>query len=143
MKTVARNKYMLIFLVLALCTVAIGLSSLTAGGIVGGPGGNRTYVSGNYLLEIDGVKCGFVKSFSGGAISAEVINEPVGPDHIVKKHIGQPKYEDITLQIGMSMSKNVYEWIASMMTMNYQRKNGAIIYADYNLNATKRNSTML
>jgi phage tail-like protein len=133
MKTVFRKKFTIAFLVVSLCLVVLGLNSMTAGGA-----DNRSYVSGNYMLELDGVKCGFVKSVSGGAISAEVINEPSGPDYFVKKHIGQPKYEDITLQIGMNMNKSVYEWIASIMTMNYQRKNGAIIYCDYNLNATKR-----
>lgn len=136
MRTVTRNKYALFILVIALCLAAIGINSLTAGGAV--TGGSRTYVAGKYMLEIDGVKCGFVNSFSGGNVSAEVIQEPVGPDHIVRKHIGQPKYEDITLQIGMNMSNPVYDWIAGMMTMNYQRKNGAIIACDYNYNATKR-----
>ena len=38
----------------------------------------RSYVSGNYFLALDGVKCGFVKSVDGGGITAEVINEPAG-----------------------------------------------------------------
>jgi phage tail-like protein len=95
----------------------------------------RSYVSGNFFFQIDGVKCGFIKSVDGGAISAEVINEPVGPMYFVKKHIGQPKYEDFTLQIGFSMSKAVYDWIAASWQMNYQRKNGAIIACDYKLDA--------
>jgi phage tail-like protein len=95
----------------------------------------RSYVSGNFFFTIDGVKCGFIKSCDGGAITAEVINEPVGPMYFVKKHIGTPKYEDFTLQIGFSMSKAVYDWIAASWQMNYQRKNGAIVACDYKLDA--------
>lgn len=94
---------------------------------------NRSYVSGKFFMEIDGVKVGFLKSVDGGGITAEVINEPAGPSYYVRKHIGQPKYEDFTIQIGFSMSKAVYEWIASSWTMNYQRKNGMITALDYNM----------
>lgn len=96
---------------------------------------DRSYVAGNFMFELQGVKCGFIKSVEGGAISAEVINESVGPDYFVKKHIGQPKYEDFTMQIGFSMTKAVYEWIQASWKQNYMRKDGAIIAADFNLNA--------
>src|SRR5688572_26710063 len=96
---------------------------------------DRAYVAGNFFFAMDGIKCGFVKSVDGGAITAEVISEPSGPNYFVKKHIGTPKYEDFTLQIGFSMSKAVYDWIAASWAMNYQRKNGAIIACDYKLDA--------
>jgi len=95
--------------------------------------GERSYVSGNYFLNLDGVKCGFVKAIGGGAITAEVINEPAGPNYFVKKHIGQPKYEDYTLQVGFSMSDAIYEWIRQSWNMNYQRKDGSIVALDYTL----------
>lgn len=101
-------------------------------------GADRSYVSGNFMFELDGVKCGFIKSIDGGGITAEVINEPSGPNYYVKKHIGQPKYEDITMQIGFSMTKAVYEWIQSSWQMNYQRKNGAIVACDHKLDAKSR-----
>ncbi|HWI62853.1 MAG TPA: phage tail protein [Symbiobacteriaceae bacterium] len=100
--------------------------------IMMGPASARTYVGGNNILEIDGVQTGFVKSVAGGHTYAEVINEAAGPDYFVRKHIGQPKYEDFTLQIGFSMTKAVYDWIGASWKMNYQRKNGAIVLADYN-----------
>jgi len=95
----------------------------------------RSYVSGNFFFQMDGVKCGFVKSVDGGTITAEVINEPAGPQYFVKKHIGTPKYEDFTMQIGFSMSKAIYDWIQASWAMNYQRKNGAIVACDYKLDA--------
>src|SRR5687767_12656148 len=60
----------------------------------------RSYVAGNYFLNLAGLKTGFVKSVEGGGIFAEVIQEPTGPSYYVKKHIGTPKYENFTLQLG-------------------------------------------
>jgi hypothetical protein len=93
----------------------------------------RTYVSGNFYLNLAGVPCGYVKSMEGGSISAEVINEPAGPSYYVKKHIGQPKYEEISVQVGFSMTKSMYEWIKQSWEMNYQRKDGSMIILDGNL----------
>ncbi|MGZ4354398.1 MAG: phage tail protein [Gaiellaceae bacterium] len=97
--------------------------------------GVRSYAVENFMLTLDGVQCGFVKSVGGGDVSAEVIQEPVGPSYFVKKHIGQPKYEDFTAQIGFGMAQAVYDWIAASWKMNYQRKDGSIVAADYTLKA--------
>lgn len=109
--------------------VVLALSS----SLLGMPDPQRSYVSGNFALTLDGVKCGFLKSVDGGAISAEVIQEPAGPSYFVKKHIGQPKYEDLTVQVGFSMSKPLYDWIAQSWKMNYTRKNGSIVAMDQSL----------
>jgi len=93
----------------------------------------RSYVSGNFFFDLNGIKCGFVKSIDGGAVTAEVISEPAGPSYFVKKHIGTPKYEEITMQIGFSMSKAIYEWVRQSWSMNYERKDGAITALDYKL----------
>jgi hypothetical protein len=95
----------------------------------------RSYVSGNFFLTLNGVKCGFIKSVDGGGISAEVINEPARPVYFTKKHIGQPKYEAFEMQVGFSMTKAVYEWISQTWSWNIPRVSGSIISADYNLNA--------
>lgn len=95
----------------------------------------RSYVAGNFYFELDGIKCGFIKSIDGGGVTADVIEEKVGPSYFTKKHIGQPKYEDFTMMIGLSMSKAIYEWIESSWKMNYQRKNGRIIACDHKLDA--------
>lgn len=98
----------------------------------------RTYVSGNYMLELDGVKAGFVKAFDGGVISADVINEPVGQDRVQRKHLGKPKFGEITLFIGTSMSKGVYDWISQALKRQPIRKNGAIVALDHSLAEKQR-----
>jgi hypothetical protein len=107
------------------------LSSLGAPAV----GKDRSYVSGNYMMTLDGKNVGFVKSVDGGVISAEVITEPAGSNYFVKKHIGQPKYEEFAAQVGFGMAKPVYEWIANSWTMKHERKNGSFITADFNLQA--------
>jgi phage tail-like protein len=98
-----------------------------------GAGKDRSYVSGNFSLTLDGANGGFLKNVEGGAISAEVINEPAGPSYFVKKHIGQPKYEEFTVQMGFSMSKVSYEWIRQSWAMKPQRMNGSIVAMDFKL----------
>ncbi len=68
---------------------------------------DRTYVSGRFALDLQGGFAGFVKSVDGGAIKANVISEPAGPDNIVHKHIGQPEYDAISIQLGLSSSPAV------------------------------------
>lgn len=90
---------------------------------------NRSFAAGSFALELGGAKCGFAKSFRGGGAVAEVISESVGSDYFVKKHIGQPKYEDIELQIGLGMANAVYDWIAASWQQQYMRKDGAVVMA--------------
>jgi hypothetical protein len=95
----------------------------------------RSYVAGTFQLKLDGVESGFVKSVDGGAITADVINETAGPTPYVKKHIGPPRYESFSIEIGLWMARAVYEWIQASLKMNYQRKNGSIVAYDSNLEA--------
>ncbi|HET7700516.1 MAG TPA: phage tail protein [Candidatus Limnocylindria bacterium] len=95
------------------------------------PADARTFVGGRFFFNLDGVKCGFLKSVEGGNTYADVVTQQVGATGFAKKHIGQPKYEDLTLQIGFSMSKAVYDWISATWNMNYMRKSGSIQAADY------------
>src|SRR5262245_47013316 len=95
----------------------------------------RSYVAGTFQLKLDGVEAGFIKSVDGGAITAEVINEGAGPTPYVKKHVGPPRYEDFTIEIGLWMGHAVYDWIQASWKMNYQRKNGSIVAYDNNLEA--------
>jgi phage tail-like protein len=93
----------------------------------------RSYVSGNFALELDGLNCGFLKSIEGGDVTAEVINEAVGQDYFVHKHIGKPKYSDITVSVGFAGTLPLFDWIKASWNANYQRKKGAIHAADHKL----------
>jgi T4-like virus tail tube protein gp19 len=99
---------------------------------------DRSYSAGRTLLELDRQNAGFVKSFEGGAVAAEVVEEPAGATPFIKKHLGQPRYEDIILSLPFSMSSPVYEWIADSWEMTNQRKDGSLTACNYKLQATSK-----
>lgn len=125
MKNIRRELF--IFTIVAL-TLLCSLSPASAAEV------SRSYVSGYFFLTLNGNKCGFIKTVGGGSISAEVIDEPAGPNYFVKKHIAQPKYEDFTIQVGFSNSRPLYEWIKQAWNGTNTRVNGSITSADVNLN---------
>jgi phage tail-like protein len=97
--------------------------------------GTRSFTAGNFVFNLQGVNCGFVKSVDGGGVSADVIEEPDRPGIFTTKHIGQPKYEDIQLTIGFGTAQTLYDWIAASWKQNYTRKDGSIVVTDATLQA--------
>ena len=91
----------------------------------------RSYVTGYFAMDLDGVKCGLIQKFSGGAIEGEVTTLPLAHDYYVKKHIGNVKYNDFDVQMGLSMGQPVKDWIDASLSMNYMRKSGELKAADF------------
>src|SRR3954467_10309330 len=88
----------------------------------------RAYVSSRFALNIDGFDhCGFLKSVDGGGVKAEPINYQQGGTLDVWRSISKPKYEDLSIQIGMGMSKHFYLWIEDFFARKMTRKNGSIV----------------
>ncbi len=98
----------------------------------------RSYSGGNFQLTLDGVRSGFLKSVEGGGIVGEVVVENVGTSHFAKKHVGRVGYSPFTVQFGMSMTSEVYDWINASWTGKAISKDGAIVLADLNLNAVSQ-----
>ena len=99
----------------------------------------RSYVSGNFLLSLDGGKnIGALKTAQGGQIYGEPVAESAAGATYQKKHIGNVKYSDITLQAGMSMPVAFYQWIADSWSKGIQRRNGAIVATDFSGSAVKQ-----
>jgi hypothetical protein len=99
----------------------------------------RSYVAGNFALSLDGGKSiGMLKSAQGGQIFGEPVAEPSEGSLYAKKHIGNVKYSDITVQMGLSMPPAFYQWIADSWGFGAQKKSGALIGSDINRNAVKK-----
>lgn len=98
----------------------------------------RSYVAGKYGIELGGAPAGWVQSVEGGHAFSDVVNEKLGPDHIIHKHIAGVKYQDITISCGTGMTKPFYEWIKASFERKYDRKDGAVVTADYNYNEISR-----
>jgi phage tail-like protein len=98
----------------------------------------RTDVTGNFQLVLEGVKTGFLKSIEGGTVTAEVISTPVDGSPFAKKQLGSIGYDPFVAKFGMSMSKEVYDWINRSWSGNDQRKNGAIVAVDQDFTAVSQ-----
>lgn len=92
----------------------------------------RPFAAGRYLLALDGAAAGFLASVEGGEIAGEVVSEPGSATYYQKKHIGNVRYGEFALQLGFAMTPSVYDWISASLEGTYQRKNGAIVAADFN-----------
>jgi len=86
-------------------------------------------------LTVDGVACGFVKAADGGDAFGEVVEEKVGPDFFVKKHLAGVKYDEIHVQVGLDLAHHFYDWIAASWKQNYARKDGSVVTTDASFNA--------
>src|SRR6185503_391838 len=99
----------------------------------------RGFVSGRFAIEIGG-KAGWIQDTEGGHATSDVVNEKLGADHIIHKHIAGVKYEQIAVTAGFSMQKEFLDWIAASWKVQGQfaRKDGAIVAADFNLEAKQK-----
>lgn len=86
----------------------------------------RMFVPGSFALTIDGANVGILKGMDGGEVSGEVIKENAGPDGIIRKHLGQPRYGDIVMEFGAGLDPKFYDWVAASWSRSYSRKSGAI-----------------
>lgn len=99
----------------------------------------RTYAAAHFALELDGKRdVGLFKSIEGGGVKADVMTYQNGANYERWRSLGKQKYEDIKLQVGMSMSPPFYQWLEAFFTGEGTRKNGAIVAADFYYNERAR-----
>lgn len=91
----------------------------------------RSFVAGYFALDLDGFKCGLIQKASGGDPEGDVTTLPLAHDYLVKKQIGNVKYNPIEIQCGLSMATPLKEWIEASLAMNYLRKSGEIKTANF------------
>jgi phage tail-like protein len=91
------------------------------------------FTGGRFTLELDDKKpVGFVTSIDGGHFKAEAVPSGVGGNFTVTKYPGKPKYEDITVTVGMAMSPAFWKWVKASLDNKPERRNGAIVGYDFN-----------
>ncbi len=99
----------------------------------------RSYAAAHFALELDGKDAvGLFRSVEGGSIKADVMTYQNGANYDRWRQLGKPKFEDIKVTVGMSMSKPFYNWIEEFFTGKGSRKTGAIVAADYNYETRAR-----
>jgi hypothetical protein len=102
------------------------------------PQASRGYTAGRFVLELEEKTAGFLLSVEGGEAFADVVNEPVGPDGIVRKHPGSVAFSPIVTTFGVGMTKSLYDWMADLLTGKVKPKNGAIIFLDFDYKEQSR-----
>jgi phage tail-like protein len=100
---------------------------------------NRAYAAAHFALELDGKDAvGLFRSIEGGGVRADVMTYQNGSNYDRWRQLGKPKFEDIKLQVGMSMSQPFYQWLTDFMKGVPSRKTGAIVAADFYFNERAR-----
>ena len=91
-----------------------GAASAAGGGLGVQAHLSRRQPAGHFLLNLDG-EAAVLKDVDIGTIKGKVV----------------------TINIGMSMGKGLYEWIQATLGQTPQRKNGYVVAADYNYKAQR------
>lgn len=87
-----------------------------------------------FAIASGGSSMGFVKSVSGGTTRGEVATTLVGSDLALKKHLSNVTYEPLTLEVGMDMSAEFFDWIGMSWEQGAMRKNVSLLALDYDYN---------
>jgi len=96
------------------------------------------YSAGKFSLELDGRFAGFLSSVEGGEVYGEVVEENPGEDGVIRKHLGDPRFEPIRITFGTGMSEDLYDWVSEAFVRAPSRHDGAIVFCDYQLNVKER-----
>lgn len=91
----------------------------------------RSYVANRFLLELQKQTAGWLLTAEGGMASTEVVQERLAAGYPVRKHAGNVKVEEITFTCGSSMTEPFYEWLQGSIRYEHERKEGAIVTANY------------
>ena len=87
---------------------------------------SRSLAAGSFLLELDGVACGFVRSVEGGGIRADVVSER-GQGFFDEKHLGGVRYEELRLRLDLSLEDPLWEWLAATLKGKARRRDVSIV----------------
>ena len=87
---------------------------------------------------LDGLRIGFLQSFEGGQMVAELATHKMGPSNFEKKQVTTIKWGEVKFKTGVGMSKGIYEWMQSAFDMGVLYKSGAVTVADFNYKAQRR-----
>ena len=94
----------------------------------------RGYSVGQFEFTIDGIGEPFyLKSFEGGLAKGNVVEEALGTGVELVKHISTVDIEPMSIELGMQDSLPILGWIQKSWKMQYERKNGHLLHADFGM----------
>jgi hypothetical protein len=92
-----------------------------------------------HALILDETLAGTLRQVDGGDAVGIIAVEPADPSLVVRKHIANVKYEDISIVCGADMTPSFFGWISQMLNRTPVPRSGAIVSAD----ATGRTQSQL
>jgi phage tail-like protein len=100
----------------------------------------RSYAAAHFALELDGLsdQQATVRSIEGGGVKLDVMTYQQGGIYDRWRQLGKPKFDDIKVQVAATSSNPMYTWLQSFFTGNPDRRNGAIVAADFYYNERAR-----
>ena len=98
----------------------------------------RSYAAGRFAFGIDGSFAGYVKKVSGGNIKGEIGEHNLGTSAQQKKHISNIKHEPLTMEIGMGMGKELWDWIKASWDKGFVPKDTELKSNDLDAGQIKR-----
>ena len=97
----------------------------------------RSYAGNRFYLELD-KPSGWLFTAEGGQPSTDLITERLAGGYPSRKHVGIVKFEDITVTCGTGMTEQFYQWLQQSLRYEHQRRNGAIVSANYDYKEVAR-----
>jgi hypothetical protein len=79
-----------------------------------------SWTATQWALSIDGKIVGGVRSVGGFRVKSEVI-ESTGSGGVSRKHLGGVEFEAGTIQVGLGMGKEFFEWIRDSFSAKHSR----------------------
>lgn len=101
-------------------------------------GYKRPYVANKFCLELQQQVAGWLLTADGGLASTEPVEEHLAGGHPVRKHAGNVKVNEVTVQCGTSMSQPFYKWLQTSIEYKHERKEGAIVTTNYDYKEVSR-----
>lgn len=86
----------------------------------------EAYGAERAYLSLGGGAPELLASFEGGGAYAEVIQETLGQEAVVRKHVGPPRYEDLVVEFHPGACKTAMQWVEQCWAANPERKDGKI-----------------
>jgi hypothetical protein len=97
----------------------------------------RSASSGHFELVLDGnVSTAYLRSVEGGHMRTKPIDEPIGPENIHIKHSSVAEIEPFSIEMGLAGSGDVLRWIQASWRKEFNRRNGQITHANFDLQRT-------
>ena len=95
----------------------------------------RPYISSRFVLELDdsgsSQYMGTLQTIEGGTFKSDLLEEKVGGHGAVIKYPGRPKFDDVTIQVGMAMAPRFWRWLKKSFSYEAERVDGSLVALDF------------